>query len=162
MFRVTYRITRNREDAEDAVQDCFLNAFLHVRSFHHKARFSTWLTRIAINAALMKVRKNLASREVQMEEHLHATELLSEHQLPDSSLTPEECCAKNEQEAIVKNAVSKLRPRIGKVVEFRLQEHSLGETAEILGISVGTAKTRLFHARTALRQHLRSRISLKI
>ena len=57
MFRVVHRITRNRQDAEDAVQDCFLNAFIHLKSFDGRSRFSTWLTRIATNAALMKLRK---------------------------------------------------------------------------------------------------------
>lgn len=64
MFRITCRITRNREDAEDAVQECFLNAFLHLKSFDGRSRFSAWLTRIAMNAALMKLRKKPPSREV--------------------------------------------------------------------------------------------------
>ena len=57
MFRISHRITRNREDAEDAVQECFLNAFIRLKSFDERSRFSTWLTRIAMNAALMKLRK---------------------------------------------------------------------------------------------------------
>src|SRR6202008_5020612 len=57
MFRTARRITRNREDAEDAVQECFLNAFVHLKSFDGRSQFSTWLTRIAVNAALMKLRK---------------------------------------------------------------------------------------------------------
>src|SRR5260370_5193667 len=63
MFRISYRITRNREDAEDAVQECFLNAFLHLQDFDGRSRFSTWLTRIAMNAALMKLRRNPSSRQ---------------------------------------------------------------------------------------------------
>ena len=59
---MTHRIMRNREDAEDAVQECFLNAFVHLRSFDGRSRFSTWLARIAMNAALMKLRKNRACR----------------------------------------------------------------------------------------------------
>jgi RNA polymerase sigma factor (sigma-70 family) len=162
MFRVTHRITRNREDAEDAVQDCFLNAFLHLRSFGHKARFSTWLTRIAINAALMKLRKNHASREVPIDEQLEIRELSLEHEVADSSLNPERLCAKSEQQAIVRDAVGKLRPEMRMVVEIRLQDCSLGETAERLGISVVTAKARLFRARSVLRQGLRSQDSLRI
>ena len=61
IFRMTHRITRNHEDAEDALQDCLLNAFIHLRSFDGRSRFSTWLTRIAMNAALMKLRKNRVS-----------------------------------------------------------------------------------------------------
>src|SRR6516165_1957451 len=56
IWRIAFRITRNREDAEDAVQDCFKSAFTHFESFRGQSRFSTWLTRIALNAALMKIR----------------------------------------------------------------------------------------------------------
>ena len=161
MFRVTHRITRNRQDAEDAVQDCFLSAYLHVRSFDNKARFSTWLTRIAINAALMKLRKNLASREVHMEEHLHPIEG-PEHQMPDSSPSPEERYAQGEQERLVREAISKLRPEMRNALEIQLQDCSIAETAENLGISLTTAKARVFRARTVLRRHCRRAISLKI
>src|SRR5260370_8160964 len=64
MFRVAHRITRNREDAEDAVQECFLSAFIRLKAFDGRATFLTWLTRIAINAALMKLRTHPASRDV--------------------------------------------------------------------------------------------------
>jgi RNA polymerase sigma factor (sigma-70 family) len=161
MFRVTHRITRNRQDAEDAVQDCFLSAYLHVRSFDNKARFSTWLTRIAINAALMKLRKNLASREVHMEEHLHPIEG-PEHQMPDSSPSPEERYAQGEQERLVREAISKLRPEMRNALEIQLQDCSIAETAKNLGISLTTAKARVFRARTVLRRHYRRAISLKI
>src|SRR5260370_9458634 len=64
MLRITYRITRNRQDAEDAVQECFLNAFLHLKNFDGTSRFSTCLTRIAFTSALMKLRKTRNSREI--------------------------------------------------------------------------------------------------
>src|SRR5580700_1974677 len=67
MFRVACRITRHREDAQDAVQESFLSAYIHLEKFDERAKFSTWLTRIAINAALMKVRKNRVSRQVGVE-----------------------------------------------------------------------------------------------
>src|SRR5258708_21413919 len=81
MFRITYRILRNREDAEDAVQECFLNVLLHLKNFDGRSRFFTWLTRIAMNAALMKLRKNHASREVPIDESPETGELRPEHQL---------------------------------------------------------------------------------
>jgi len=151
MFRATRRITRNREDAEDAVQECFLNAFVHLKSFDGRSRFSTWLTRIAMNAALMKLRKNRSCREVPTEETVETSEA-PPHVLPDPSLNPEECHAKSERQAILRDAVAKLRPGIRKVVEIQLQDCSLYETAEILGISTTAAKGRLFHARAALRK----------
>ncbi|MGC1415090.1 MAG: sigma-70 family RNA polymerase sigma factor [Candidatus Acidiferrum sp.] len=157
MLHTTRRITRNREDAEDAVQECFLNAFVHLKSFDGRSRFSTWLTRIAVNAALMKLRKNRCRREVPMEASVEASELLPENLLPDPSLNPEERYAKCERELILRDAIATLRPGIRKAVETQLQDCSLTETAEILGISATGAKGRLFHARAALRKsaHLR-------
>src|SRR5260370_22657930 len=75
MFRITYRITRNREDAEDAVQECFLKVFLHLKNLDGMTRISTCLTRIAINAALMRLRKNHASREASIDQSVETTEL---------------------------------------------------------------------------------------
>jgi RNA polymerase sigma factor (sigma-70 family) len=147
MFRVARRITRHREDAQDAVQESFLSAYVHLAKFDERARFSTWLTRIAINAALMKVRKNRASRQVGVEDTADAVEL------SDSVPNPEEICARTEQKAALRDAIAKLRPALRNVVELHdLQEHSLHETAEALGISVTAAKGRLFHARATLRR----------
>lgn len=153
MFRVAHRITRNREDAEDAVQECFLKAFAHLKNSDGRATFLTWLTRIAINAALMKLRKKRASREVGIEDPVEAPGFHTEDALADSSLNPEERFAKSEPEAILRDAVARLRPSIRKVIEVhQLQECSLHETAEVLGISVAAAKGRMFHARAALRR----------
>jgi len=152
MFHTTRRITRNREDAEDAVQECFLNAFVHLKSFDGRSRFSTWLTRIAMNAALMKLRKNRSCREVPTEEAVETSALLPENLLPDPSLNPEEHYAKKQRQEILRDAIAKLRPGIRKAVEIQLQDCSLDETAEILGISATGAKGRLFQARAALRK----------
>ena len=74
VFYVTRRITRNREDAEDATQECFLSAFAHLKDFDGRSQFATWLTRIAINAALMKLRKNRGAREVPTDEPSSSSE----------------------------------------------------------------------------------------
>jgi len=153
MRRITHRITRNRQDAEDAVQECFLNAFLHLKNFDGRSRFSTWLTRIATNAALMKLRKNRTSREISVKDSTEAPDFRIEDVLADSLPNPEERLAKRERETILRDAIAKLRPSIRKVVEIhQLQECSLSETAEVLGISVAAAKARMFHARAALRR----------
>jgi RNA polymerase sigma factor (sigma-70 family) len=147
MFRVAHRITRHREDAQDAVQESFLSAYVHLKKFDERARFSTWLTRITINAALMKIRKNRVSREVRVEDAADAVEL------SDSVPNPEEICARTEQKAALRDAIAKLRPTLRNVVElYDLQECSLHETAERLGISIAAAKGRLFHARATLRR----------
>jgi RNA polymerase sigma factor (sigma-70 family) len=152
MFRVAHRIIRHHEDAEDAVQESFLSAYVHLKTFDGRAKFSTWLTRIAINTALMRVRKNRLSRELPLENTREALGLCPKREFKDRSPNPEEVCEKQEREAVLRDAIAKLRPNHRKVVElYELQECSISETAKILGISVAAAKARLFHARAALR-----------
>src|SRR5260370_35987608 len=98
MFRVAHRITRNREDAEDAVQECFLSAFIRSKAFDGRSTFLTWLTRIAINAALIKLRKNRASRELPVTDLTETPDFRIEDTLADSLPHPEERLAKSEQE----------------------------------------------------------------
>jgi len=148
---VTRRIIRNREDAEDAAQECFLNAFVHLKTFDGRSQFATWLTRIAINAALMKLRKNRGSREVPIDEPNPSSEPVAQREFQSDAPDPEESCSLGERKRIVKSAISGLRPRVRNVVELiHLQEHSIRETAQILGISTGAVKTRMFHAKRAL------------
>jgi RNA polymerase sigma-70 factor (ECF subfamily) len=148
---VTRRIARNREDAEDAAQECFLNAFVHLKDFDGRSQFATWLTRIAINAALMKLRKNRGAREVPIDEPNPSYEPVAQREFPDDAPDPEESCCLRERKRIVTSAISGLRPRARNVVELiHLQEHSITETAQILGISTGAVKTRMFHAKIAL------------
>jgi RNA polymerase sigma factor (sigma-70 family) len=148
---VTRRITRNREDAEDAAQDCFLSAFVHLKDFDGRSRFATWLTRIAINAALMKLRKNRTAREVPIDEPNPLFEPIAQREFRDDAPNPEESCSARERRRILKSAISGLRPRARRVVELhQLQEHSVRETAQILGISTTAVKGRMFHARVAL------------
>jgi RNA polymerase sigma-70 factor (ECF subfamily) len=151
VFRVVHRITRNREDAEDAAQECFLNAFVHLKDFDGRSQFATWLTRIAINAALMKLRKNRGAREVPMDEPNPSSEPVAQREFRYDAPDPEQSCSLHERKRIVKSAISGLRPRTRNVVELiHLQEHSIRETAQILGISTGAVKTRMFHAKIAL------------
>src|SRR5580692_8958066 len=148
---VTRRIIRNREDAEDAAQECFLSAFVHIKDFNGRSQFSTWLTRIAINAALMKLRKNRRAREVPIDEPNPSSEPVAQREFPYDAPDPEESCSLGERKRIVKSAISVLRPRVRNVVELiHLQEHSIRETAQILGISTGAVRTRMFHAKIAL------------
>src|ERR1700716_403430 len=148
---VTRRITRNREDAEDAAQECFLNAFVHLKDFDGRSQFATWLTRIAINVALMKLRKNRRAQEVALDEPNASSEPAAQREFRNDAPDPEESCSLRERERIVKSAISGLRPRVRNVVELiHLQEHSIRETAQILGISTGAVKGRMFHAKLAL------------
>jgi RNA polymerase sigma-70 factor (ECF subfamily) len=154
ILRVTFRITRNREDAEDAVQDSFLSAFVHLRTFDERSRFATWLTRIAINSALGQLRKKRGIREIPMDgPNPAASELRPHFEIPDRTPNPEESYRLRERREIVGSAVGRLRPRSRTVVEVhQLGEFSVKETARILGISMAAAKARMFHARAALRR----------
>jgi RNA polymerase sigma-70 factor, ECF subfamily len=151
VLRVIHRIMRNREDAEDALQDCLLNAFAHVKDFDERSRFATWLTRIAINAALAKLRKDHWKREIPIDEPNPACELERHSEIRDDAPDPEETYRLRERREILNTAILCLRPRTRRVMELhQLQEHSLRETAQILGISTAAVKARLFHARVTL------------
>jgi RNA polymerase sigma factor (sigma-70 family) len=150
LFRTVQRITRNREDAEDAAQDSFLSAFLHIKSFDERSTFSTWLTRIGVNSALMILRKKRNSYEISA--HGPGVDE-SPWEVPDSAPNPEIRYAEQEWERFLRDAIAGLRPRIRRALEFHtLQDHSLQETAGQIGISVSAAKSRFFHAKAALRK----------
>jgi RNA polymerase sigma factor (sigma-70 family) len=153
LHRAAHRITRSREDAEDAVQDALLRAFVHLQDFDGRSSFATWLTRIAINSALMILRKKRTSLEMAMEsaDDFGADGL--SYKIADRMPNPERRYAQSEEERILKKAIRTLRPTLRKVVEIhQLQELSMRETAQATGISVAAAKGRLFHAKAALRK----------
>ena len=150
------RITRNREDAEDALQDAFMSAFIHIKNFDGRSSFSTWLTRIAINSALMTLRKKRSSREIP----IGSGELGANGvgwDVPDPSANPEKLYAQREKQRILREAICELRPTIRQAVEIQLRELSMKETAGMIGVSVAAAKGRLFHGRRALRKAFRLR-----
>ena len=158
ILHTLFRITRNREDAEDALQDSFLSALVHLESFDGRSSFSTWLTRIAINSALMKLRKNRASREIPMDEPAGAGDTLLRFEPTDGHPDPEEQYAHQQRQKVVAGVVRDLRPTLRNVIEIReFQEGSMKETAQRLGISLAAAKARLFHAGAALRKAPRLR-----
>lgn len=156
ILRTAYRITRNREDAEDALQDSFLRAFLHLKEFDGRARFSTWLTRIAINSALMILRKKQSLRELPIDDRGDHDGNQGFESVLCHAPDPEAHCVQREREWILHGAIGELRPTIRRVVELqKLQEYSLQETARVMGLSVGAAKTRLSRAKDVLRRSLK-------
>jgi RNA polymerase sigma factor (sigma-70 family) len=150
VLKTLHRITRNPEDAEDALQEAFLNAFLHAKDFDGRSSFSTWFTRIAINSALMILRK----KRTHPEQSIDGADGNQRYwAMPETAANPEKLYAQSERAGILKAAVRDLRPAIRKAVEVgQLQERSMRETADALGISLSAAKARLFHARVALRK----------
>jgi len=152
---VVLRYTRVVEDAEDIVQQSFHKAFVHLCQFQGESSFSTWLTRIAINEALMLLRRQGALHEVPVDD-LSDKEGNARHlEMPDPSPDPEASFARLERAQILTEALGNLKPGLRRTVELRdLDELSTSETARRMGLSVAGVKARLFHARRKLRQSL--------
>jgi RNA polymerase sigma-70 factor (ECF subfamily) len=150
-FSVAFRITRNREDAQDVVQQAFHKAFMHLDRFQEKSSFSTWLTRIVINEGLMCLRRNRSRREISLDDVKSEPEELFSAEIPDRAKDPAEIYEQRENERILCEAMNQLSAEFQAVVCLRLEERTVSETAEILGVGIGTLKARLFRARQKLR-----------
>jgi RNA polymerase sigma-70 factor (ECF subfamily) len=151
IFAMALRITNNREDAEDVVQDSFHKVFLHLGDFQEKSQFSTWLTRIAMNQAFMLLRRRRGVLEVLPENTDDAPESASTA-FVDQRPSPEESCWRRERTELLTEAINRLGPKIRRTILLRnIEERSLEETAEILGTSIGVVKSRLFQGRRRLR-----------
>jgi RNA polymerase sigma factor (sigma-70 family) len=158
IFRVAVRVTRNREDAEDAMQDSFLNAYVHLKTFDGRSKFVTWLTRITINSALMKLRKKRSTPEIPIDQDDATTESRPHFEFADKAPNPEEIFYHSESKKLLDAAIARLRPRTRKVVELQIvHEMTLKEAARTLEISETAAKSRMFHARESLRASLSGR-----
>lgn len=159
LFRTTYRITRNREDAEDALQGALLNAFVHLNAFDGRSSFSTWLTRIAINSALMILRKNRSAPRISLDDVGDGDGQTGNGALRGPASDPEAHCARCELEAILANAIHQLRPHFRQMlILHKLEERPVKEAAQIMGISLSAAKARIFRARKTLQESLSARV----
>ncbi|HWY54105.1 MAG TPA: sigma-70 family RNA polymerase sigma factor [Terriglobales bacterium] len=157
---VVLRYTRVVEDAEDIVQQSFFKAFVHLWQFQGESSFSTWLTRIAINEALMFLRRIGAVREVSIDDIRDAGSADSLG-IPDSNADPETRCSQREEVRILSKAVRNLRPGLRTPIVLReLRESSTSETARRMGLSVATVKARIFRGKRQLRQELGSYLKL--
>jgi RNA polymerase sigma-70 factor, ECF subfamily len=155
VLRVVMRYTRVREDAEDIVQQSFHKAFVHLCRFEGKSSFSTWLTRIAINEALMFLRSIGAVREVSIDDGGEAEANPSSLGISDSRQDPEASYLERERARLLLSTLKSLRPRTRQALELReLAEFSTEQTAEQMGLSVGAVKARIFHGRRKLRERL--------
>jgi len=150
-FSVAFRITRNREDAQDVVQQTFCKAFVHLDSFQEKSSFSTWLTRIVINEGLMCLRRNRSRKEISLDDGKSEPEELFPVEIVDRGKNPAEIYEQRENEHILCEAMNQLNAEFRTAVRLQLEERTVRETAEILGLGIGTLKARLFRARQKLR-----------
>jgi RNA polymerase sigma-70 factor, ECF subfamily len=152
VLAVAQRITNNREDAEDVAQESFHKAFLHLDDFEEKARFSTWLTRIAMNEAFMLLRRRRGVFEVLPGSHDDDARSSSEA-FVDQSPSPEESCWQRERTDLLTRAINRLGPKIRRTILLRdIEERSVQETAKILGTSITAVKARVFQGRRKLRR----------
>jgi len=159
VYHTIFRVLRHREDAEDALQRCFQRAFINLAKFREDAKFSTWVTRIAINEALMFLRQRRAYTALPESgsEDPGSPFVLN---LADRAPTPEQTLATKELHAALIQAVSDLRKNLRSVVLLReFQGLTNEETAERLGLTVAAVKARVFHARRWLRRRLEQKLN---
>ena len=155
IYRLGMNLTGSPEDAEDVLQETFLKAFEHLPEFRADARFYTWIVRIAVNEALMKLRKRRASKEVPVEDSEDDEGAVTVREFADWKPNPEQQLARAELENILQNAIRALPPSFRTVFYLRdVEDLSTEETAELLNLSVGAVKARLFRARLRLREDL--------
>src|SRR5580698_8169481 len=142
ILRRLYRITKNWEDAEDALQDSFLKAYVHLHKFEERSSFSSWLTRIAINSALMLLRKKRARNEIPFEITTGDEHTPQQRDVIDPAENPELRYSRCESSERLGAAIPKLRPCFRSVVELHhLHEYSTAEIADTLRISVPAVKS---------------------
>jgi len=155
IYRLAKNITRNDEDAEDVLQDAFLKAYTHLDNFKGDSKFYTWIVRIAVNEALMRLRKRKTDRTVPLDEPVELGEETVAREIAVWEDNPEQRYSKEEWRNILDAAVDDLKPDFRTVFVLRdIEELSTEETAETLGISVPAVKSRLLRARLALRETL--------
>jgi len=160
ILAVAQRFARIREDAEDVAQQSFHKAFVHLHKFEGKSSFSTWLTRIAINEALMFLRRDRALREISIDDLNGNEETALGLDMSDSRHGPESGFLQGERNRILSEAMDKLRPGIRKAIELReLGELPTKEVARVMGVSVSAVKARVFNGRRKLHQALKRKFS---
>jgi len=155
IFRLAKHITQNDEDAEDVLQESFMKAYSNLENFQMHSKFYTWLVRIAVNEALMKLRKRKSDRTVSLDEPHETEEDTVTREIAVWEDDPEKKYSREELGEILQNAVDQLKPAFRTVFVLRdIEELSTEETAEALGISVPAVKSRLLRARLQLREKL--------
>ena len=155
IYRLAKHITQNDEDAEDVLQETFLKAYEHLNGFQGQSKFYTWIVRIAVNEALMKLRKRKSDRSVPLDEPLDTGEDTVVREIAVWDENPEQKYSREELAQILDEAVQGLKPVFRTVFVLRdIEELSTEEAAEALGISVPAVKSRLLRARLQLREKL--------
>ncbi len=155
VFRIAQHITQNREDAEDVVQDAFLKAYQNLGQFQGQSKFYTWLVRIAVNEALMRLRRRRPERMVSIDEDVKTEEDSMPREIADWSPNPEQLYTQSELKDLLGKTIQGLPPSFRTVFVLRdVEGLSTEETASALELSVPAVKSRLLRARLQLRERL--------
>jgi RNA polymerase sigma-70 factor (ECF subfamily) len=155
VFRMAKQITQNDDDAEDVLQETFLKAYTHLDDFQGNSKFYTWLVRIAVNEALMKLRKRRSDRTVPLDEPIDTGEDEMVREIAVWDENPEHTYSREELADILDQAIQSLKPAYRTVFILRdIEEMSIEETAEALELSISAVKSRLLRARLQLREKL--------
>jgi RNA polymerase sigma-70 factor (ECF subfamily) len=159
LFQTALRVLGNTEDAEDALQDGLLSAYRNLKRFEGRSQFSTWLTRIVINAALMRRRSAKARPAISLDEPPREDELPATERFADDGLTPEQVFANTEIREMLSENLDELSPLLRTAFVLReVQGYSTGEAAKKLGVTENTLKARLWRARHQLAERLGRRL----
>ena len=143
-FRLAIGIMRNREDAEDVLQDAMLKAYCNLKQFQGNSRFYTWIVRITINEALMKIRRRHGDKQVMLDDVIESERGYRRPEIEDWSNYPEKFCAQRELHEILHDALSSLSPRLCDAFCLRnVEDLSVKETAARLGLSTNGVKSRV-------------------
>jgi RNA polymerase sigma-70 factor (ECF subfamily) len=154
-LKLAMYLLRNREEAEDEVQNAYSKAFQNIHLFREEAKFSTWITRIVLNCCLMRMRKLKRVRVRPIEDTMPGEDTLMALQLTDDRPSPEDSLGRSEILKRLQNEMRRIPPLLRRVLELRdLKELPMPEVAEQLGISVPAAKSRLLRARQELRSRM--------
>jgi len=155
IFRIAQNITHHAEDAEDVVQEAFLKAYKNLDRFEGNSKFYTWLVRIAVNEALMKLRKRKSDKTVSLDEDVDTEDGSMPREIADWAPTPEQNYSQTELREILSKTIQGLPVGFRTVFVLRdVEQLSTEETAEALGLSVPAVKSRLLRARLQLRERL--------
>jgi len=155
VFRIAQNITHNREDAEDVVQEAFLKAYRNLDQFQGQSKFYTWLVRIAVNEALMRLRRRRPEKIVSIDEDIQTDEDAIPREIADWSPNPEQLYKQSELREILDKTIQGLPPGFRTVFILRdVEGLSTEETAQALELSVPAVKSRLLRARLQLRERL--------
>jgi RNA polymerase sigma-70 factor (ECF subfamily) len=155
VFRIAQHITQNREDAEDVVQEAFLKAYGNLTRFQEQSKFYTWLVRIAVNEALMKLRRRKPERTVSLDEEVKTEDDSLPREVADWSPNPEQMFNQAELRDILTRTIQGLPAGFRTVFVLRdVEGLSTEETAQALELSIPAVKSRLLRARLQLRERL--------